>query len=441
MISTKRFFMLILAVVLLILPETLTAQPKYYLIVGSFKLEKNATRFTEYVNGMGESARMAYHPEDDFYYVFISVYDTWKEVGPLVYKTRENPEFDDAWAYKTDLFQVKDAVPAVASGGGSDDAGSKSRGGAESADDMETGQQSVEEVEETETSSDPEESPNADTETEVMAGTVTEDTSEESSSEETDSTETATTDEPEPVVEEDDGRIKVYLNTYHARNFREVDAKVSIIDAERAKLIGTEAAHELLRLEDPNNGSGKIIINCNIFGYREEEKTISLTDPINEESQEYTEMMGDTIVVDFGLVRYEVGDVQVMYNVFFFKDASIIRPESKFELERLLDMMNENQKFHIIIHGHTNGNSPGKIIKLDKDNKNYFSLTNAEETTGSAKNLSLERAYTVQQYLVENGVAEERMEIKGWAGKRNLYPKDSNQAKKNVRVEVEIVSN
>ncbi len=58
----------------------------------------------------------------------------------------------------------------------------------------------------------------------------------------------------------------------------------------------------------------------------------------------------------------------------------------------------------------------------------------------SAKDLSYNRAEVIKEYLVANGIAADRVEIKAWGGKRPIYDKRSANAKKNVRVEVEILA-
>ena len=144
------------------------------------------------------------------------------------------------------------------------------------------------------------------------------------------------------------------------------------------------------------------------------------------------------ITVPFELVRLRKGDYAVMYNVYFFKDAAIMRPESKYEVDALVEMMQENPKYKIRIHGHTNGNSSGKIIYMG-DSQNFFSLEGGRNSNGSAKALSEARANIIRDYLISNGVEAERMEVKAWGGKKALYDKNSARAKENVRVEVEIL--
>ena len=103
-------------------------------------------------------------------------------------------------------------------------------------------------------------------------------------------------------------------------------------------------------------------------------------------------------------------------------------------------MLNENPEMKIMIHGHTNGNKPGRIIQLNEDQNDYFSLGHDNpDGFGSAKELSSLRGETIKKYLVANGITENRMQVKGWGGKKMIYDKDSPQAKKNIRVEIEIL--
>ena len=130
-----------------------------------------------------------------------------------------------------------------------------------------------------------------------------------------------------------------------------------------------------------------------------------------------------------------------MYDVYFFKDAAIMRPESRFEVTSLLDMMKENLKYKIKIHGHTNGKASGKIIALKEGEVNYFSLNGTKEGFGSAKKLSKERARLLKTYLMNNGIEEKRIQVKAWGGKKPIYDKMSPRAQSNVRVEIEILDN
>jgi outer membrane protein OmpA-like peptidoglycan-associated protein len=101
-------------------------------------------------------------------------------------------------------------------------------------------------------------------------------------------------------------------------------------------------------------------------------------------------------------------------------------------------MMKENPNCRIKIHGHTNGNAAGKIIRMG-ENQNFFSLTGSTDGYGTAKQLSGDRAEAIRDYLISNGIEESRMETKAWGGKRAIHDKHSQRAAENVRVEVEIL--
>jgi outer membrane protein OmpA-like peptidoglycan-associated protein len=149
--------------------------------------------------------------------------------------------------------------------------------------------------------------------------------------------------------------------------------------------------------------------------------------------------MGTTIVINFDLVRYHKGDIGTLFNVYFYNDAALMLPESKYELNSLLQLMNENPNYRIRLHGHTNGNYSGKILSIGED-KNFFSLEGASQGIGTARDLSRNRAEVIRDYLISNGVDASRMEVKAWGGRRPLFDKNSTNAKRNVRVEVEILA-
>jgi outer membrane protein OmpA-like peptidoglycan-associated protein len=115
-----------------------------------------------------------------------------------------------------------------------------------------------------------------------------------------------------------------------------------------------------------------------------------------------------------------------------------MRPESRYEVNSLAEMLRENTNYKIKIHGHTNGGAPGKIISMG-DSKNYFSLNDTKEGFGSAKKLSLERAEVIRAYLINEGIDPKRMQVKAWGGKHPVYDKTSTRAQENVRVEIEIL--
>lgn len=133
------------------------------------------------------------------------------------------------------------------------------------------------------------------------------------------------------------------------------------------------------------------------------------------------------------------GEVERLDYIYFYRDASVLRPESRFEVDRLVQLLKANPEEKIIIHGHTNGNARGPIIRLPDGSKDFFSLENTVEDFGSAQKLSELRALAIYDYLAANGIDNTRMSVKAWGGKKPLYAVDSEQAEANVRVEIEVV--
>lgn len=234
------------------------------------------------------------------------------------------------------------------------------------------------------------------------------------------------------------GNTEVFLSLYNATNNRVIDGEVQVIDTERTRLLQTVKGNEYLILPDPKTKSGQLTLIAEVFGYRKMQLEINYPLPLKDTIKPYIDLMGTTVAVKFDMVRYHKGDIATLFHVYFFNDAAIMLPESKYELENLVGMMKENPNYRIRLHGHTNGNYHGKILELGPD-KNFFSLEGARTEIGSAKDLSFQRAETIKEYLMVNGVDGSRMEIKAWGGKRPLYDRHSANAKKNVRVEVEIL--
>ncbi len=236
------------------------------------------------------------------------------------------------------------------------------------------------------------------------------------------------------------GNTEVFLSLFNASNNRIIDGDVQVIDTDRGKLLKTVKGNEYLTLPDPKNQSGKVTLICDVFGYRKLQLEVNYKNPEADTALAHMDMMGLSFVVSFDLVRYIKGDIQTLSHVYFFNDAAIMIPESRYEVNQLLQMMNENKYMKIRLHGHTNGHYHGKIIKMGKE-KNFFAVgKDAVSTVGSAKDLSFERAEIIKEYLMENGVAGDRIEVKGWGGKKPLYDKHSANARKNVRVEVEVIA-
>lgn len=207
-------------------------------------------------------------------------------------------------------------------------------------------------------------------------------------------------------------------------------------DHEKLNLINSTITVVDLDTKDPkpliNKGIGKwemffeknkkYKIKCTAFGYKDLQLTTDLT---NQDSLELL------------LEPLKVGDNFIMKSIYFHPNTYALRKESNEELLRLLSYLTENPSVTIEIQGHTNGDN--KIYK----NKAYEKLGEEWNFHGSSKNLSLKRSETIKNYLVNNGIASERLFSVGRGGDKPIIknPETMEEGQRNIRVEVVILKN
>ena len=123
------------------------------------------------------------------------------------------------------------------------------------------------------------------------------------------------------------------------------------------------------------------------------------------------------------LEKIEAGKKVNLKNIQFYGNRYDFLPKATSSLVALLSFMKENPNVIIEIEGHVNG--PGQ-----KNSKEY-------------QELSYSRAYAVKGYLIENGVAKDRINFKGYGNSQMLFPnpKSPYQESANRRVEINILSN
>lgn len=361
----------------------------YYVVVGAFEMAENAKRFNKVLSQKSYGSSYTYSRSNNIYYVHIGIHQQKESAVNDVTKIRSIPLFSDAW--------VK-FIPGIEQLKGS------------ATDSEEQPLLSVLQIDKVEDSLKYEET-NYDT--------------------------------VERIVQDRTmrlGNTEVFLSLFNATNDRLVDGKIMIVDSERAKLLSEVPGNNYLYLPDPKSKSGQLTLISEVFGYRKVQHELNFNDPLTDTVQSFLEVFGTSLLVKFDLVRYQRGDIVTLYNVYFYSDAAIMMPESKYELQSLQQMLKENPNYRICLHGHTNGNYFGKI-KSSHDGQNFFSLSDELITkSGSAKELSLMRAQLIKNYLVENGIDAARIEVKALGGKRPIYDKHSANAKRNIRVEVEMLN-
>ncbi len=390
-----------------------------YVVIGAFAIYKNAARFAAHANkDLKLNAKFEVNPNRNLYYVYVLNTSDRSQAINMALQLRELSELADTWVYSGLL--GKDGKPQKIGSQGYDI-------NPESSQKMEITQADyVAPSNTSSTVSSEVNNANANPTAEVSSLLPP---AVQSPTKVTDNA-----GDLDAGVEGSNFLFKIFRATDNVA----VEGDVNVIDVDRSKKMGTYKGNVPVKVSAPGSKSGKVSFVCEVFGYRKAQldADINALDAAGIQKNE-----NGIAEVPFELVRLQKGDIAVMYNVYFFKDAAIMRPESRFEVNSLLEMLKENENYKIKIHGHTNGGAPGKIISMNKDSKNFFSLNDTKDGYGSAKQLSEERAAIIRNYLTENGIDTKRTSIKAWGGKRGIHDKHGTRAQENVRVEIEILEN
>lgn len=232
----------------------------------------------------------------------------------------------------------------------------------------------------------------------------------------------------------------LFCNTYSVSTKKAVTGTLQVVDQLKTKYVTNIPAGKTAAIPVYKDGGNKKLVIADIFGYRKADFDLNLDNIINDSTQGMVNIIDDTIVINIPLQRLRKNDIAVAYNIFFFDDASVMLPKSTFELESLLDLLKENARYKVKVHGHANTKSVGKLVLLKDNDNNFFRLSpNNESTYGTTQLLSKKRADTIRSYLLSRGIKPDRIETKGWGGSKMLYDKDSPLAYKNKRVEIEVL--
>ncbi len=375
-------------------------QKGYYIVVAAYRIgqEKYMEAYVTKLNKSGLHTKYGFDFGRKFYYIYLDYYTDFNESIDQMLKTRKQGGFTDAWVRI--MKEGYNPQPVA-----------------------EAKQSPVEEEKVIALTEDKKEVKTDELVSERVEVKV-----------EDPKVENSVSNNPPPLKD-----ANVLFYTYNPTNSEPIDGEVDIVDGDGARLIQKVKAHEVATLPDPKNKSGKISLIGSCFGFRKVQHVFVPSEITPEKMPEYMEWRDNHYVIKFDLARLHKGDIETLYNVYFFNDAAIMIPESRYELERLLDFMNSNEKYKIMLHGHTNGNSRGKIITMGPT-KNFFELTaDVVDGSGSAKELSYQRALVIKEWLVSQKISEDRIGIKAWGGTRMIHDKHSNNARRNVRVEVEVL--
>ncbi len=373
---------------LLLLIASAAFSQNHYVIIGVFAKESNAIKYTGYAQSKYLEANYLLYQKRNLNYVFVFKTADKKEAFTRMNKIRKETEFNEAWVFSgflgndTQLSKEPIVIPEPAV--------------VEPEPIVETQLDSVEVVVE-------EEIP-------VVIDSMS-------------VAKTPTTPKGKYFIfsiTDDEGHV--------------VPGQLHYVDLAVGRDLATYKANEYTDVLRPNQTNLMTIV-CGIFGYQQITKYIDYSNPASME--DVTQDENGAWIVPYKLVRLKKGDASVMYHVSFFKDAVVMTKESKTEMDELANMMNANPNYEIKIHGHCNGNHSRRIIALGNP-KNYFDIKGSDERPGSAKELSSFRADAVKDYLMENGIDQKRIKTFAWGGMDMLVGENSNSARLNDRIEIEI---
>ena len=124
------------------------------------------------------------------------------------------------------------------------------------------------------------------------------------------------------------------------------------------------------------------------------------------------------ITVDIALHPIESGERIALRNVFFETGRWEIQTGSEYELDKVVELLNQNPKLRIELGGHTDN--------VGQDDAN--------------QRLSEQRAKAVYEYLVKKGIAADRLTYKGYGETQPVATNDTEEGRgENRRTEIKVL--
>lgn len=190
-----------------------------------------------------------------------------------------------------------------------------------------------------------------------------------------------------------------------------VEAKIEITDNEK---------NEVVAVFESNSSTGDYLVTLpsgknygiavSADGYLFHSENFNL--PANKEY--------DKIDLDISLNSMKEGSTIILKNLFFDYAKTELKSESINELTRVVKILNDHPTMRIEIGGHTDNQS----------------------SLATNQKLSTERAKSVVDYLISQGIDAKRLEYKGYAFYQPIADNETEEGKaKNRRVEFKILSN
>lgn len=159
-------------------------------------------------------------------------------------------------------------------------------------------------------------------------------------------------------------------------------------------------------------GAADYLLSVNAKGYFFHSQKFSVSD--------VTKMHGPLTLTSEStcLTPLKVGRKIALRNIYFDTDKYEIKPESKVELDIVVQIMKENPEIRVEISGHTDNRASVKHNQV----------------------LSMNRAKSTVEYLVQHGIDRSRFEIKGYGLSMPCATNDTEEGRQlNRRIEAKII--
>jgi outer membrane protein OmpA-like peptidoglycan-associated protein len=373
-------------------PGQTSAPTANYVVIGAFRVLDNAIRFTAAANKNGFTAQFAINPAKELYYVYLLNTDVKKNAYNFLIKIKVETVYKDAWVF--------------------------------------SGKLGKEDIVKTAPKVEPKEEPKlAPVNEPVVTPAPMKDTAK------------ITSPKVDSILIKKPVEVKRPKgNPFYIRVVSKEDGK-ELFGAVRLQEPGATqyeaiTSGEIVYVEAPKNKKGTYTLTAQVLGYKQSSEVIQYVNAAAEKGPQ------NERIITLTVTKARKGDYIDFNNVHFFKNTSVMQPESQNELDGLVSLMKENPKYKIKIHGHCNGTQSRESYTIGTSPK-FFAMdpSGNKKQTISSKELSLARAETVKAYLAQQGIDASRISTKGEGGKVPLYPEGGTLGQYNDRVEVEFVKN
>lgn len=191
-----------------------------------------------------------------------------------------------------------------------------------------------------------------------------------------------------------------------------IQAKIQLIDYEKSENIAVSISQPdgNYKLKLPPKPKKAFGVEINAKGY------LFYVDSVDLTAERFT---NDVAIRNFQLEKITVGGKMILKNIYFDTGKSTLKPESYEELNRVVKFLSNNESVEIEISGHT-------------DNVGSYTYN---------RRLSKDRAKSVVEYLIAQGIDKSRLKYEGYAYDQPVATNATPEGRaQNRRVEFKILS-